>query len=90
MSAKVVTYQDGMLHILRNPHGFTEDVIREARNAAADRIEAQEAHIDLMVDEFMRIAALVPSGTEIAGLCERALAAGRTASTRQLTSEPKP
>lgn len=30
-------------------------------------------HIDLMVDEFKRIRALVPSGTEIADLCDRAI-----------------
>ena len=74
---KIITYQDGMLHILRNPYGFTEDVVRDARVAAADCIEAQLAHIDLMADEFQRIGALVPSGTEIANLCERALTVTR-------------
>lgn len=38
-NCKIVTYWDGVLHILRNPHGFTEETIREARLAAADRIE---------------------------------------------------
>lgn len=39
MNCKIVTYWDGVLHILRNPYGFTEETIREARLAAADRIE---------------------------------------------------
>lgn len=34
-----------MLHILRNPHGFSVDEVREARVFAADRIEEMEAEL---------------------------------------------
>lgn len=40
MNCKIVTHWDGVLHILRNPHGFSEDVVRRARLDAADCIEA--------------------------------------------------
>lgn len=40
MKCRIVTHLDGVLHILRNPHGFTEDVVRQARLDAADCIEA--------------------------------------------------
>lgn len=33
------------LHILRNPHGWSEEKVREARLDAADNIEAQAAEI---------------------------------------------
>ena len=35
-----------MLHILRNPHGWCEEPIREARLAAADLIESLERSLD--------------------------------------------
>lgn len=42
MSHKIITHWDGVLHILRNPFGFTEDIVRQARLDAADRLEALE------------------------------------------------
>ena len=34
-------------------------------------------HIDLMLDELKRIRALVPTGTEVAGICDRAITTTR-------------
>jgi hypothetical protein len=51
--------QDLTLHILRNPYGWSEDDVRAARLAAADRIELLErqhvtnAHILRLLDEVI-------------------------------------
>ena len=55
VSHKFITHWDGVLHILRNPHGFTENVVRQARLDGADRIEALDrelAEADRLVREI--------------------------------------
>jgi hypothetical protein len=44
-----------MLHVLRNPDGWSEEVIREMRLKAANELErlyALEAHIDRFANEL--------------------------------------
>ena len=44
-----------MLHVLRNPHGWSEEVIREMRLKAADELErlyALEARVNRFVNEL--------------------------------------
>jgi hypothetical protein len=45
-----------MFHVLRNPHGWSEEVVREMRLKAVDELErlyALEAHIDRFANELL-------------------------------------
>lgn len=55
MNCKVVTHWDGVLHILRNPHGFPEEVVRQARLDAADRIEALTSRVRELERQIERL-----------------------------------
>lgn len=46
MKCRIITALDGVLHILRNPDGFSEETIREARLQAADALEAAERRLE--------------------------------------------
>jgi hypothetical protein len=43
-----VSFTDRYLHILRNPYGWSEDQVRDARLWAADNIERLETRIDAL------------------------------------------
>lgn len=34
-----ISKQDALLHILRNPHGWSDDAVRDVRQQAADELE---------------------------------------------------
>ncbi len=62
---------DVVLHVLRNPHGFREDVVRRARLDAADRIEA---HLRLV--EKLRAAIDMPDTAPETEICPRCRGSG--------------
>ena len=52
MNCKTVTHWQGVLHILRNPYGYSEDIVRQARLDAADRIEWLERELARATDAY--------------------------------------
>ena len=43
---------DDLLHILRNPYGYPEETVRQARLGAADRIEKLERDLARATDAY--------------------------------------